>query len=178
MKIPTTCLCIVPLIFLAACEEKSVDTFATPVAETSAALSAVFATPPMGEPQAIHLVRTSAKAGDKITLSGRIMGHAQPFVEGRAAFILGDPAVLTACSDTPGDNCDTPWDTCCDSPEDKMRGIATIQIVGDDGRVLKESLEGAGGLEKLATVTVTGTVADGSSPDLLIVNALAIRAGN
>lgn len=165
------------MIFLAACKEKPANAPATPVAETSAALSAVLATPPAGEPQAIHLVRAVAKPGDEITLSGRIMGHAQPFVEGRAAFILGDPAVLTACNDTPGDNCETPWDTCCDSPEDKKRGIATIQIVGDDGRVLKESLEGMGGLEKLATVAVTGKVAAGSSPDLLIVNARAIRAG-
>ncbi len=177
MKIPNTCLCIVPLIFLAACKEKPANTPATPVVETSAALSAVFATPPAAESQAIHLVRSTAKAGDEITVSGRIMGHAQPFVEGRAAFILGDPAVLTACSDTPGDNCETPWDTCCDSPEDKKRGIATIQIVGGDGRVLKESLEGMGGLQKLATVTVTGKVADGSSADLLIVNAHAIQAG-
>jgi hypothetical protein len=85
--------------------------------------------------------------------------------------------VLTACSDTPGDECETPWDNCCDSPEDKKRGTATIQIVDADGRVLKEPVEGVGGLANLATITVTGTVADGSSADLLIINAKAIRTG-
>lgn len=177
MKTHITCLWVVPAIFLAACKENASNPSAAPAAETSAALSAVLENPPTGEAKPIHIVRTSAKPGDEVTLSGRIMGNAQPFVEGRAAFILGDPEVLTACSDTPGDNCETPWDACCDSPEDKKKGIATIQVIGADGRVLKESIEGAGGVEKLATVTVTGKVAEGSSPDLLIVNAAAIRVG-
>ena len=31
------------------------------------------------------------KAGDKVTVSGKIMGNRFPFVESRASFILGDP---------------------------------------------------------------------------------------
>ncbi len=172
----TTCLLIAAAL-LASCKEKPTQAAAPPAKAASAALTAVLATPPTGEPQSIHLVRSSAKPGDVVTLSGRIMGNATPFVEGRAAFILGDPDILTACNDTPGDKCETPWDVCCDSPEDKKRGIATIQIVDAEGRVLKESVEGVGGLEKLATLTVTGKVAEGSSADLLIVNARAIRSG-
>jgi hypothetical protein len=99
---------------------------------------------------------------------------AAAFVDGRAAFILGDPDVLTACNEVPGDECETPWDVCCESPEDKKRATATIQIVGADGRVLKEPLEGVGGLKNLAKVTVSGKVAEGSSADLLIINATAI----
>ncbi len=171
----TTCLLIATVALLASCKEKPTQATAAPAKEASAALAAVLATPPTGEPQSIHLVRSSAKPGDVITLSGRIMGNAKPFVDGRAAFILGDPKVLTACNDSPSDKCETPWDACCDSPEDKKRGIATIQIVDADGRVLKEGIEGVGGLKNLATVTVTGKVADGSSADLMLVNATAIR---
>ena len=174
----TTCILIASIAFLASCKEKTATTTtAAPAKELSAALSAVLAAPPHGEPQAIAALRASAKPGDEITLSGKIMGNAKPFVDGRAVFILGDPAVLTACNETPGDNCETPWDCCCDSPEDKKRGTATIQIVDADGRVLKEAVEGVGGLENLATVTVTGKVAEGSSVDLMLVNATAIRAG-
>ena len=172
----TTCLLIVSIALLASCKETSPKNTKTTAKEPSAALSAVLAAAPAGEPKAIAAVRASAKPGDEITLSGRIMGNAKPFVDGRAVFILGDPAVLTACNETPGDDCETPWDACCDSPEDKKRGIATIQIVDAAGRVLKEPVEGVGGLEKLASVTVTGKVAEGSSPDLLMVNATAIRA--
>jgi len=83
--------------------------------------------------------------------------------------------LLTPCNEIPGDECETPWDCCCDSKEDKKAGIATIQIAGPDGRVLKEGIEGVGGLAKLATVTVTGKVAEGSSADSLVVNATAIH---
>jgi hypothetical protein len=103
------------------------------------------------------------------------MGSSKPFVEGRAAFILGDPELLTPCNEIPGDSCETPWDCCCDTKEDKKAGIATIQITGPDGRVLKDNLEGVGGLAKLATVIVTGKVAEGSSAESLVLNATAVQ---
>ena len=177
MKIRTTCLALATAALLASCDQKEASITAPAGSTPSAALSAVLAASPTGEPKPIHLIRTTAKPGDEITISGRIMGNEKPFVEGRAAFILGDPEVLTPCNANPDDKCTTPWDACCDSAEDKKRGIATIQIVGADGRVLKESVEGVGGLENLATVTVRGKVAEGSSADLLIINAQAIRSG-
>jgi co-chaperonin GroES (HSP10) len=146
-------------------------------AAPSAELTKILASAPGGDVKAIHTIRTTAKPGDEITISGKIMGSTKPFVEGRAAFILGDKELLTACNEIPGDSCDTPWDVCCETAEEKKQGTATIQIVGADGRVLKENLEGAGGLEKLAEVTVTGKVAEGSKADALVVNATAIKAG-
>lgn len=161
------------------CKEKSAPATTTatsaPAAAPSAEVAAILAAAPAGEAKAIHLVRTTAKPGDEITISGRIMGNGTPFVEGRSAFILGDPELLTPCNEMPGDTCETPWDNCCDSKEDKKAGIATVQITGPDGRVLKDGLEGVGGLVNLATVTVTGKVAEGSSADSLLVNATAIR---
>lgn len=172
-------LILAAFCLLASCKrEEAVATrsSATPAAP-SPQLSAVLAKAPTGPPQAIHAVRTTAKAGDEITLSGKIMGSASPFVAGRAAFILGDPELLTPCNEMPGDNCETPWDTCCETSEEKKQGTATIQIVGEDGRVLKEEIEGAGGLAKLADITVTGKIAEGSTADALVVNATAIKIG-
>jgi hypothetical protein len=174
MKTTTACL-ILAAAFFTACENKTTTTATPASVAPSATLSAVLAASPSGEAKPIHLIRTTAKPGDDITLSGKIMGNSKPFVEGRSAFILGDTEVLTACNEDPADKCTTPWDVCCDSPEDKKRGTATIQILGTDGRVLKESLEGIGGLANLATLTVSGKVAEGSSPDLLIVSATAIQ---
>jgi hypothetical protein len=176
MKTKTTCLLIASAVLLVSCGEKSTQSTAeVSVSETSPALSAVLAATPAGEAASIAAIRTTAKPGDEVTISGQIMGNSKPFVDGRAAFILGDPDVLTPCNEVPGDECETPWDVCCDSPEDKKRGTATIQIVDADGRVLKESIEGVGGLQNLAKITVTGKVAEGSSADLLIVNASAIK---
>jgi hypothetical protein len=162
------------------CDKKDATTEApassTPVATApSATLTAVLAAAAAGEPKAIHTLRTSVKPGDEVTVSGKIMGNEKPFVDGRSAFILGDTEVLTPCNENPDDKCSTPWDNCCDSKEDKKRGTATIQVVDVDGRVLKEPIEGAGGLAKLSNVTVSGKVAEGSSADLLIINASAIQ---
>jgi len=177
MKMKTAFVALATAALLASCEKKETTAIAPTTSAPSATLSAVLDTAPTGEPKPIHLIRATAKPGDEITVSGKIMGNAKPFVDGRSAFILGDPAVLTSCNEDPTDKCTTPWDTCCDSPEDKKRGIATIQIVDADGRVLKESVEGIGGLVNLANVTVSGKVAEGSSADSLIINALSIRSG-
>ena len=175
MKTKTTCLLIASAVLLTSCGEKSTQSTAeVSVSEASSALATVLAASPTGEAASIAAIRSTAKPGDEITVSGLIMGSTKPFVDGRAAFILGDPEVLTPCNEKPGDDCETPWDVCCDSPEDKKRGTATIQIIDADGRVLKKSIEGVGGLKNLAKVTVTGKVAEGSSADLLIVNASAI----
>ena len=167
------------LCLLASCGKKSEPAAAAPSkAAPSAELSKVLSTAPTGTAQAIHSARGTAKPGDTITLSGKIMGNESPFVAGRAAFILGDTEILTPCNEMPGDECETPWDVCCEPSDEKKAGTATIQIVGADGRVLKENLEGAGRLAKLAKVTVTGKVAEGSTADTLVVNATAIKAGN
>ena len=146
-------------------------------AAPSAGFSKILATAPSGEARAIHLIRDTAKPGDEVTISGKIMGNKSPFVDGRAVFILGDPAILTPCNEIPGDSCKTPWDTCCETPEDKKKATASIQIIDADGRVLKEGIEGIGGIQKLAFVTVTGKVTADSSPGNLTINASAIRSG-
>ena len=172
-----TKLILAAVCLLASCQEKSATTAVEQkaAAAPSAELSKVLAAAPTGEAKAIHVARTTAKPGDEITLTGRIMGSKKPFVEGRAAFMVGDPELLTACNEMPGDECKTPWDACCDSAEDKKTGTATIQIAGADGKVLAEGVEGVGGLKNLATVVVTGKVAPGSSADALIVNATALQ---
>lgn len=177
---PTYYLLLASVCVFASCKEKEQAAAAgssKPSAEEAGAVKAILETSPKGEGQSIHAVRESAKPGDEVTIKGRIMGNSKPFVDGRSAFILGDPTILQACNDKPGDECDTPWDSCCNTPEEKKKGTATVQIVNAEGRVLKEQVEGVGGIEKLATVTVTGKVAPGSSADLLIVNATAIHAG-
>jgi len=175
MKTRTTCLLLATAVLLVSCDKKSAPPAAeVSESEPSPALAAVLAASPKGEAASIVAIRSTAKPGDEITVSGQIMGAVKPFVDGRAAFIIGDPDVLTPCNEVPGDECETPWDNCCDSPEDKKRATATIQITGTDGRVLKEPVEGVGGLKNLSKVTVSGKVAEGSSADLLIVNATAI----
>ena len=161
---------VLPFLFTS-CKQETKETAASPTIP----LGQYFATTAPANPQPIHQIRTTAKPGDEITVSGLVMGREKPFVDGRAAFILGDPTKLTPCNKMPDDHCKTPWDACCDSPELKKEGTATIQIVGSDNRVLKQSLKGEHGLKELSAVTLTGTVDKASTPEALIINATAMH---
>jgi len=160
---------------LVSCEKQKVVEFVP--AETQS-LDPYFTTSAPADPKQISVLRTTAKPGDEVTVTGLVMGREKPFVEGRAAFILGDPGKLTPCNKMPDDHCKTPWDACCDSPELKKEGTATIQIIGADQRVLKQNLKGEHGLKELSTVTLTGTVDKSSTAEALIINATALHVAN
>lgn len=147
-----------------------------PIEERDApGVEAVFTVPPSAEaPTPIPEARTRVKPGEPVVLQGRIMGVLTPFVEGRAAFVLGDEATLTACNLRPGDGCPTPWDVCCDDPATIRAGTATIQIVGGDGAVLRQGLKGVHGLKELSRVRVEGVADAMSTPEAMIVNARSI----
>lgn len=122
----------------------------------------------------IAVVRTSAKPGDSVTFTGEVIGSDPVFMEGRAIMIMGDPKKITACNKIPGDECERPWDVCCDDPEVITASIVTVQVVDDAGKPLKETLKGTGGVKELSTVTVTGEVAKGSNESNMLVNATGI----
>lgn len=131
---------------------------------------------PSGVATPIPEARTQRKPGDEVLLTGLVMGVRKPFVEGRGMFVLGDEGTLTHCNamDDAG-HCSTPWDTCCDSPGDRAKGTASIQVLDEGGNVLAHGLKGVGGLQELSRVTVLGTVADTSTAEAFIVNAVGIH---
>ena len=167
-------LLAIAVLALASCGKKE-STAAVETAPPAAAFDAYFTDQPIADPQAIHVARTNAKPGDEIVIQGLIMGRGKVFVDGRASFLLGDREKLTPCNAIPGDECETPWDACCDSKEAKLEGIASIQIVDAEGRVLSGGLKGVKGLKELSSVTVSGTVDRSSTPESLVVNAKVIH---
>lgn len=112
----------------------------------------------------------SAKEGETIVLRARIGGSREPFVDGRASFTVADMS-LKACNDRPGDACASPWDFCCESRAGK---VATIQVVGADGAVLKSNLKGLHGLAPLGTIVVEGKVGPRPDSTVLMINAQRI----
>ncbi len=166
------CFCL----FLAACGGPSTERPETPEPATAAEISAVLSAQiPQGAALPIPEARISKSPGDTVLLEGRIMGVMEPFVQERSLFVLGDNATITPCSDMTTMTCDTPWDACCDPVEVRSAGVATIQIVDQEGNLIQQGLEGVGGLQKLSSVRVSGVVAEGSTPKTLIVNATAIE---
>lgn len=174
MKLTNLSIAAIALLSLNACKPK--ETAANAEAKTpDPVLAAYFVSEALPDAQAIHIARTTAKPGDTITLKGEVMGREKVFVDGRAAFILGDPEKLTTCDKNPDDNCETPWDACCDSQEVKKIAIASIQILGDDGRVMARELKGVNDLKELSVVTLKGVVDQSSTEQNFVINAKQIH---
>ena len=127
------------------------------------------------EARAIAEAKPTLAAGDKVTLKGKVMGTMHPFVEGRAAVLIGDESTLQSCDLMPDNHCHSPWDACCEAPQALQAGTATIQVVDADGEVVKHGLKGVKGMRELSRMRVSGTVVSGGPEAPLVVNAEAIE---
>ncbi len=166
-------LALASIFALASCSEKK-DASTTTKTKANSALIALILQEKPTKPADIADLRKAAKPGDQVTFSGDILGSENVFMEGRAVMILGDPKKITACNQNPDENCETPWDACCDDPEVKMASILTVQAVDDEGKPLKEGFKGLGGMKELSSLIVTGEVAKGSTDSNMQVNATGI----
>jgi len=166
-------LVIAGLLVLAGCGDASKP--ATPEGGTGPKVSlpeGLFVTQAPDSAKDVTAAKQDAKPGEMIVVRGRIGGK-QPFVKGRAALTLYDPA-LVACDEMPDHGCPTPWDFCCEKKESHVDNTASIQVLGPDGKVLAADLEGASGLAPLDLLVVEGTVDSTSQSPVLIVNAKSI----
>jgi hypothetical protein len=111
--------------------------------------------------------------GRRLVLRGRVGGSERPFVATRAVFTLMGGG-LKACSDNPGDSCQTPWDYCCE-PRDRIAAHSvTVRVVDDRDRPLRTDLKGRRGLRELSEVVVIGTVSRAAG-DAVVFDAEAIH---
>jgi len=134
-------------------------TTAAPTASTAPTVTApdaryVLADEP-ADAKTVLAVRKDAKDGDEVTITGRIGGDVDPWVKGRASFLIVDPS-LTACSERAGDSCETPWDFCCEDIGHLNQSKATIKIVDDKGDTVPTDAKQLLGVKELATVTIRG----------------------
>lgn len=156
------------IVLVAACGKKE---SAVPVTTPAAFVNVE----PEGIPIPIPEARKTLKPGDEVLLQGRVMGVRNPFVNGRAVFVLGDNETITPCTEMgEEDHCRTPWDACCDLVEVRASGTASIQVLDEDGKVLTHGLKGVNGLRELSRVTVKGVVAPMASAEAFVVNAKAL----
>ena len=167
-------ICLMAFIFVS-CKEQGAKTPAvqTPPAEQVAIPDSLFS-PITEAPLSVSEAKTK-KAGEEVIVSGKILGAQSVFVDNRASFIIGDPTHLTSCDLRKGDNCKSPWDVCCEGTKKIQANTLSIQVLDQDGKILKTSLEGKGGLNKLSELVVKGTISDQSSDKFTIINASSIQ---
>ena len=145
----------------------------TATESTSPEVDAVFVDSEPADAVSVVEARKSVEPGSTLTVTGRIAGAKEPFSADYASLVLADDSLET-CERIPGDSCPTPWDACCVEQQNIAASRLTVQIVGEDGRPLGQSLKEVKGLKELDGITVTGTVAEGSSEENLILNATGI----
>lgn len=122
-------------------------------------------------------IKKTAKTGDTVVFLARVGGRVKPFTENQAIFVAADPSLLSCELMSDDDHCSMPWDYCCESRDALRNGMATIRILGSDGRPIGASAEGSGGLEAAKFIVVQGTVSDRNDEGLFIVDADRIWVG-
>lgn len=126
------------------------------------------ATAPTGAVE-VAAARTAPQPGAAIVVTGIVGGRTKPFVDGRAIFTIMDNGLMCQTA------CGTGWSGCGQPPEQLRVGVATVQVADAAGKPLAVALEGTGGLQPGASVTVAGTVAPGSNDKALLITATAIH---
>jgi hypothetical protein len=106
------------------------------------------------EAQEVKAAREATDDGAEVVLVGRIGGAADPWVKNRAAFTIVDNS-LQACSDMPGDECQTPWDYCCQT-DLLPAATALVKVVDADGKLIDTDARQLLGVKELDRVVVHG----------------------
>jgi hypothetical protein len=149
----------------------------TPVAASATIPAAYFTTNRPEEVSDLLAIKEGSKIGEEVTFLARVGGRVEPFVDGVAIFMVADPALESCELMGEEDHCPVPWDYCCEPRESLTAGSATIRIMGDDGRPLPASAQGAGGLAPARFLVVKGVVADRNDQGLFVVDAERIWVG-
>jgi hypothetical protein len=119
-------------------------------------------------------VKQQAKDGDEVVVVGRIGGSVKPFT-GRAAFTIVDVS-FKPCNEIEGDNCQTPWDYCCDPPDQLAKGTVLVKLVDSSGKTLPEEAKELLTLKELQTVVIRGQARKGEDNSLSVVaNGIFIK---
>jgi hypothetical protein len=135
--------------------------------------SAFLAARPEGAAESLRELKQGTKAGDEVVFVARIGGRSEPFVKGRAIFLVAD-AGLKPCVTEEGNCCETPWDYCCETPEDLLKNVATVRFVDAAGDPIKASAQDHKGLIGLKTVVVRGTVKEADASGYFVVDAAGV----
>ena len=155
-------------------KEETTSSGTEPASSSGIPASMIAATPPDGAVGVVE-ARAAAKPGDPIVLRGKVGGKMSPISDTAAILVLADKNAISSCDLNPDDQCETPWDYCCEEASKIAASTATIQVKGDDGKLLRTTLRGVGDLKELSHLVVSGTVDAASTPEALIVNANQIH---
>jgi hypothetical protein len=164
-------VCLALVAFMAGCKDEDTSE-ATVTVEPVEKLpeNLIATTQPAGDVQDVAAAKKSARDGNKVIVRGKVAGSADPLADNRAMLTLLDASVKT-CDTVPGDACKTPWDACCEPADTIAANSATVQVNSAQGKPVKATLEGAGGIKPLQQLIVAGTAKKPAGSDALVIEA-------
>lgn len=122
---------------------------ATPAA-TAVGGSYLLKSEPAGAIEIID-AREKAKDGEPIVVVGRLGGGLNPWIDGRAAFLLVDTRILPSCEE--GEQCEA---DCPDCAAEMAEASAMVKFLGEDGKVLSTDARALLGVKEQETVVIEG----------------------
>ena len=166
--------CAIALAVVAGCDRTGTVSKNPDAAPPAAALPAglIVASAPADAKGVIEL-KGAAKDGDEVVIRGIVGGKEDPVAANQAMVTLLDTSATTC--DKMGmdkDACKTPWDACCD--KDLAAKVATVQVLGADGKPLKGSLAAAG-IAPMKQLVVAGKAHVPADGKALIIDATKIH---
>lgn len=173
MRLSLSCLC---LALIAGCGESKPAPAPAPQTAAATVPTAFFTHARPGDVEDLKQVRDSASKGDAVTFLARVGGRVKPFTASQALFVVTDPTLESCEIMADDDHCAVPWDYCCEDPDNLKMNVATVRLL-DAGKPIRTSAKGAGGLEELKYVIVSGTVSDINDEGLFVVDADSIWVG-
>lgn len=173
---PYICLAGIALC-LTACGPKETEDSSTPTTAVNQLDSIQLLESQPTDALPVKAAREQLKPGDTAVVLGQIGGVNEPFTTGYAGFVLSDTDI-EFCDEMGDDHCQTPWDACCEDPDKLKASRASVQFVDTEGEPLNVGLKSFAGLQELSYVVVTGTVAETSTPENLIIDASGLYVKN
>ena len=150
-------LALFAALALQSCEDTKTST-TQPNAHTLPA-GLLSATEPTGALKVLDMRKSAPAAGSRVAVIGRIGGSRAPFISSKAIFTIVDPTLKSCVEMGDDDHCPRPWDYCCEARSVLSAAMASIEVVGTDGKPLPFALDASGDLKPLMLVAVEGTLA-------------------
>ncbi|RNC81872.1 MAG: hypothetical protein ED559_08840 [Phycisphaera sp.] len=164
MKYSALAISLISLFTLVGCGEQPSQTADAGASVSVQDVAWLLETEPAGA-VSVSEVKASATEGQTVVVRGRIGGRKEPISDGSPVFTIVDLS-LPHCGEIPGDKCKTPWDYCCETPEDLTANSVTIMLASVDPRV--------GGLKELDEIVVEGAVGPRPNESVLTVIATGV----
>jgi len=164
-------LCVA-LLAVSGCQKSNESESTSSGADSGLPASLFLAEAPTGVAP-IATLKETAREGDTVTVRAIVGGKLKAYVTDRAVMTVIDVSVDNPCV-SDDDHCHTPWDYCCNAPEERLENMASVQIVDADGRPLAVDLGGIEQVSPLNTLIIQGTVGPRPDETTLVIHATGI----